>query len=142
MHAFIFPAIMEPTELIGKKSEVRFRWTFLKAVTHHLFRVSPTNFSKFSNHGWSYTGVTWETFRQHVKDFFKFFINWGVWLQSLEQKIIPSGFVQVLENPESPGISENIFQAWKVLEFLCRSWKVLEICTWLHLINKMNKLKF
>ena len=37
-----------------------------------------------------------------------------------------SGFVQVMENLESHEISEFHFQAWKVMEFNCRSLKVME----------------
>ena len=39
-----------------------------------------------------------------------------------------TGFVQVLENLESPGILLWHFQDWKVLEKGHWSWKVLEIC--------------
>ena len=35
-------------------------------------------------------------------------------------------FVQVMENLQSHEIRDFIFHAWKVIEFNCRSWKVLE----------------
>lgn len=39
-----------------------------------------------------------------------------------------SGFVRVMENLESHGISKKKFQAWKVMEFRSESWKVMENC--------------
>ena len=59
-----------------------------------------------------------------VNDQFFFFCN------KVEGDKIPiyrcSGFVQVMENLESHGIYEFHFQAWKVMEFNCRSLKVIE----------------
>ena len=39
-----------------------------------------------------------------------------------------AGFVRVMENLESHGISKKKFQAWKVMEFRSESWKVMENC--------------
>ena len=45
-----------------------------------------------------------------------------IWIQV----IYPAGFVQVMENLESHRIYEFHFQAWKVMEFNCRSLEVME----------------
>ena len=38
------------------------------------------------------------------------------------------GFVQVMENLEVMKFTNFIFQAWKVMEFNCQSWKVISYC--------------
>ena len=37
-----------------------------------------------------------------------------------------TGFIQVMENLESVEFKHFILQAWKVMEFNCWSWKVVE----------------
>ena len=39
-----------------------------------------------------------------------------------------SGFVQVMENLEVMKFTNFVFQTWKVMEFNCRSWKVISYC--------------
>ena len=46
--------------------------------------------------------------------------------ESASGKISPTGFVQVMENLESRGNQEFHFKAWKVMEFNCRSLKIME----------------
>ena len=46
--------------------------------------------------------------------------------ESASGKISPTGFVQVMENLESREFKNFIFKAWKVMEFNCRSLKIIE----------------
>ena len=46
--------------------------------------------------------------------------------ESASGKISPTGFVEVVENLESRGNQEFHFKAWKVMEFNCRSLKIME----------------
>ena len=46
--------------------------------------------------------------------------------ESASGKISPTGFVQVMENLESREFKNFIFKAWKVMEFNCRSLKIME----------------
>ena len=42
------------------------------------------------------------------------------------EEVLGQNFVQVMENLQSLEIRDFIFHAWEVIEFNCRSWKVLE----------------
>lgn len=42
------------------------------------------------------------------------------------EEVSGQNFVQVMENLQSREIRDFIFHAWKVIEFNCGSWKVLE----------------
>ena len=51
---------------------------------------------------------------------------------------VAAGFVQVMENLESHGFSNFIFQGWKIMDFKCGQWKVMENDVYSKVQNKLG----
>ena len=60
----------------------------------------------------------------------------GERMEIMELKGMRSGFAQVMEN------LERIFQAWKIMEFNCWSWYIMEnVVIFSRLVTAMSKSK-
>lgn len=119
---------------MGQKRMLWNMWRRYEVKTYTIMNASPVPFSASNSSGALDTErflfMAWNSsFRisfEFLSDFNSSFSRAILVRYSFSAR--STGFVRVMENLESHGISKKKFQAWKVMEFRSESWKVMENC--------------